>query len=524
MCCDRLCQPGTADWPEGLDEKIRTLDRTRRINPMTRDHLDQLRRWGNAAAHPEDSLIDEVHQQAYAGRALASVIALLETVFQESHHGAALPAYEIIDQNEDALRETCYRALIENNPADQYQVAALLRTQLDARIAEAHTSPDPELRMYSLGMELHVYEDRRLDLLRYASDSGHAPSQYQYGLALTKGHRGKDMVMLGVNMIAMACRDGEIDALAWCGQSALRGWFDEPVDYVRARELLQQAAAEDHPAALSSLSEIYRDGLGVEPDAAMAFSLTLRAANAGYALAQYETAVALMHGKVLETDEPEALKWLRRASDAGLPRARYALARILLDRRETDTASDIESLLVSAAVSIPAAHLDLAELYISGPDHAKWVEAAGRIQAAYEQALGQNDSALAQRCLEVAPPIIAKLEAALPAMSDSVTEEFIVTRFMFDDKKVPYPSRAARGQKILELTRALSKERGTASKQKLRLLSELGSNMGGLKTSGQTARSLSTVRPFVQRVVRTNVGRNDPCPCGSGKKYKQCHA
>ena len=21
-----------------------------------------------------------------------------------------------------------------------------------------------------------------------------------------------------------------------------------------------------------------------------------------------------------------------------------------------------------------------------------------------------------------------------------------------------------------------------------------------------------------------NVGRNDPCPCGSGKKYKKCHA
>jgi preprotein translocase subunit SecA len=22
----------------------------------------------------------------------------------------------------------------------------------------------------------------------------------------------------------------------------------------------------------------------------------------------------------------------------------------------------------------------------------------------------------------------------------------------------------------------------------------------------------------------TKVGRNDPCPCGSGKKYKKCHA
>jgi preprotein translocase subunit SecA len=29
----------------------------------------------------------------------------------------------------------------------------------------------------------------------------------------------------------------------------------------------------------------------------------------------------------------------------------------------------------------------------------------------------------------------------------------------------------------------------------------------------------------VQQVVRSaaKVGRNDPCPCGSGKKYKKCH-
>lgn len=27
--------------------------------------------------------------------------------------------------------------------------------------------------------------------------------------------------------------------------------------------------------------------------------------------------------------------------------------------------------------------------------------------------------------------------------------------------------------------------------------------------------------PFVREEQK--VGRNDPCPCGSGKKYKQCH-
>ena len=27
--------------------------------------------------------------------------------------------------------------------------------------------------------------------------------------------------------------------------------------------------------------------------------------------------------------------------------------------------------------------------------------------------------------------------------------------------------------------------------------------------------------PFVKPIAK--VGRNEPCPCGSGKKYKQCH-
>ncbi|MGH6610539.1 MAG: SEC-C metal-binding domain-containing protein, partial [Burkholderiaceae bacterium] len=32
-------------------------------------------------------------------------------------------------------------------------------------------------------------------------------------------------------------------------------------------------------------------------------------------------------------------------------------------------------------------------------------------------------------------------------------------------------------------------------------------------------------QPAVQQVRRvgSKIGRNDPCPCGSGKKYKQCH-
>ncbi|HKN47698.1 MAG TPA: SEC-C metal-binding domain-containing protein, partial [Candidatus Polarisedimenticolia bacterium] len=30
-------------------------------------------------------------------------------------------------------------------------------------------------------------------------------------------------------------------------------------------------------------------------------------------------------------------------------------------------------------------------------------------------------------------------------------------------------------------------------------------------------------RQPVQKRPAARVGRNDPCPCGSGKKYKKCH-
>lgn len=36
--------------------------------------------------------------------------------------------------------------------------------------------------------------------------------------------------------------------------------------------------------------------------------------------------------------------------------------------------------------------------------------------------------------------------------------------------------------------------------------------------AGEEAKSAKTVRH-----TGAKVGRNDPCPCGSGKKYKKCH-
>ncbi len=39
----------------------------------------------------------------------------------------------------------------------------------------------------------------------------------------------------------------------------------------------------------------------------------------------------------------------------------------------------------------------------------------------------------------------------------------------------------------------------------------------------EAMRLLDEIQPFTGRRARTDVKRNDPCPCGSGRKYKQCH-
>jgi hypothetical protein len=50
---------------------------------------------------------------------------------------------------------------------------------------------------------------------------------------------------------------------------------------------------------------------------------------------------------------------------------------------------------------------------------------------------------------------------------------------------------------------------------------------GGLPAAGPDPRELVTNRGEERQKAPVSVakepGRNDPCPCGSGKKYKKCH-
>jgi uncharacterized protein YecA (UPF0149 family) len=42
-------------------------------------------------------------------------------------------------------------------------------------------------------------------------------------------------------------------------------------------------------------------------------------------------------------------------------------------------------------------------------------------------------------------------------------------------------------------------------------------------TSPKPKKSIAQRPKIIRQPSKLKVGRNDPCPCGSGKKYKQCH-
>ena len=56
----------------------------------------------------------------------------------------------------------------------------------------------------------------------------------------------------------------------------------------------------------------------------------------------------------------------------------------------------------------------------------------------------------------------------------------------------------------------------------VRAIQQDGLRMTGLKGSYTVRPRASTVPAEIQGDA-PKAGRNDPCPCGSGKKYKKCH-
>ena len=79
-------------------------------------------------------------------------------------------------------------------------------------------------------------------------------------------------------------------------------------------------------------------------------------------------------------------------------------------------------------------------------------------------------------------------------------------------------------EEIAQEQQRLEVEQQALEQQTAAVHTELGEFSSGVSqdtSNSSTQEDEQAQQPY--RRTEPKVGRNDPCPCGSGKKYKQCH-
>ncbi|MBS0570627.1 MAG: SEC-C domain-containing protein, partial [Proteobacteria bacterium] len=105
-------------------------------------------------------------------------------------------------------------------------------------------------------------------------------------------------------------------------------------------------------------------------------------------------------------------------------------------------------------------------------------------------------------------------------------ESFLLFQRMLDDVKSEVVQRLARIriQSQAEVEAMEERQRQEAARRALEFqhAESAGVATAALPQAAAVAEAMPQVHSPVHR-DQPKVGRNDPCPCGSGKKYKQCH-
>ena len=146
----------------------------------------------------------------------------------------------------------------------------------------------------------------------------------------------------------------------------------ESQDLVAEKEKLvmkyQNLAVDGDPEAQLFLGSCYRQGNGVEPDAARTFYWVQRAAEQGYAPAQLYLAECYSEGFGTERDTAQAAVWIQKAADQGYAEAQCVLGYCYLEGfgMEQDTAQAVAWMQRAAEQGNSSAQFGMSVCYFGG--------------------------------------------------------------------------------------------------------------------------------------------------------------
>ena len=526
LLCQRIIEARKLAIPISgdLGTLIREVCYRTRPDHSSKDALHKLRTLGNKGAHPEEGRLDDSQLREFATSALKHALTALKFAYTQIHPTLSMAEPITIASVDSGMKALCYRAISLEETDAQYWVGKHFLNKSN-ELEQSATSVGED-RVFVSPIEISEARRKADFWFELASYKSHPAALYEHGRLLIDQVRGADFVAMGVNKIFRAAMAGSAEANAAVGHICYRGLYEQPQDFVEARNYFELAAQEDHPSALTMLGVMYLRGEGGPANAQAAFDYTKRSAEAGYAAGQFNLYVHLWNGEIVEKDRTEALVWLNRSVDQNFPEALAALAVLIEEEQVPDKQlEDAENLFSRCMNSLHAdkslrtkAAFHYARLLSYQSNQLQSLTtAAYTLQRCYEEEECRGE--LADACVQLSISTIGQLRKLIlnrQGTAEEIVAAEMVSTYFFNSAGKPIPKKSIGLDKLGQAMRDMSEAKKHISPQlhERRVIETFAPHI-----NAQTKRDSNL------RLVGSSgnkVGRNEPCPCNSGKKFKHC--
>lgn len=507
---------------EPLATRIRSVESTGLLKSPAIRRLRILQRHGNVAAHPEEFNHETHNFGAMATEALTAARDLLEQLLVL--RGDPVPTYSVDPVQDSGLRDMCYQAMVLGDIDAIHQVGEYFKAQA-VQLSEDRTG---EFTADGYSFNARDQIEQAMFWFKKGADHNHPACMYQYGAYHFFSQDADDDQLAKARWyITRGCEAGEVEAMVLVAGGSLTGEGGFAIDEAYARDLYEQAAGHNHPGALAQLGAIYALGTGCEVDLESAAKYTIRAAEAGFPLGQYNLFALYLNGIGVGQDVGLALKWLQEAAAQDFPEAIFNLAVLIhkgdVPGRVLADAAPLYHQLAGSEQYRAHGALGLAQITLELEDNLEgWIKAASYAMSCYQVLSTEEDpDQLLDECLAAGKRAVTKVRHNIQEQGPSKDGQGsdLLACWMYDKDGVPVSNWESRRDDFYAVVMATATgSPKDIAKATERLLQEACISV--------PKASRSPIPTFLARPPLPEgpkAGRNDPCPCGSGQKYKKCH-
>lgn len=353
----------------------------------------------------------------------------------------------------------------------------------------------------------------------------HPPSRTALANELTGALAGEDEDWdRAIDLLEWAAEDDEPEALFFLGVVYMYGRGGRSVDTAKAVEYFQRAVVHEDPRAMNALGMLLRNGDGIEQDLEQSREYARRSAEAGFPIGQTNYGRHLIDGTGGPATPIEGAVWLRRAVDQQFTEAMLWLA-IAIEQELVEAASGesaTELLDCACRLGCPTTLIWRAQQEMQKPDaNADFPKALGYLIGAYRSRSGDQKS----------------VQALLKGLHERFTVYLLKrpndheTAELHNAWYHVLPEGKPRFESILDIGKSVAGSVDSdfaANMLDYQIRAYAGPGVSEAEIQRRVAFikmqvALDKAEKAARDAAIPKVGRNKPCPCGSGKKYKRCH-